>query len=393
MNFTPIIPTDLQGVIYPELLELSEEICIKSAALIGSHNPQVLYGIQELLRKVNSYYSNKIESEGTHPLDIDKALKKEFSSNSKEKKLQILSLAHIEVQRYIESSDNNPFSQDFILSIHKALYDKPQMHDFLRIAYKDSYITMIPGVLRQRDVEVGSHVAPIYTELPMLMNTFETLYKFPKHATQAQKLIYSFSSHHRLAWIHPFIDGNGRAARLALDGALLGMKLEGYGLWNISRGLARASSDYKKYLAGADIPKLGEYDGRGTLTAKGLKAYVRFMLETALDQVNYMGESLKLETLNHRIQRYSRLSTEGLVGTKPLPKYSLPLFKELLICGELPRGMVKDIIGTKDRTATTLIKDLSQRDFLESSTPKSPIRLKFNAHFASYLFPELVPQR
>jgi Fic family protein len=391
LDFTPIIPTDLQGVIDSELLELCEEVCIKSAALSGSHNPQVLDGIKELLRKVNSYYSNKIESEGTHPLDIDKALNKEFSSNQKEKKLQILSLAHIEVQRYIENSVTNPFSQDFILSIHKALYDKPKMQDFLQIEYQGGFVTMTPGVLRQRDVKVGSHVAPAYTKLPMLMNAFETLYKFPKHSTQAEKLIYAFSSHHRLTWIHPFLDGNGRVARLALDGVLLGMKLEGYGLWNISRGLARESLEYKKHLASADIQKQGEHDGRGVLTNKGLKIFVRYMLKTALDQVNYMGKALKLETLNHKIEQYVKLS--ALVGDEPLPKYSLPLFKELLICGELPRGKVKDIIGTKDRTASTLIKELIQKDFLESNTPKSPIKLKFNAHFASYLFPELVPQR
>ncbi len=397
MDFTPLIPTDLQGIIDPQLLALSEEICIKSGVLTGAHNKQVLEGIKELLRKVNSYYSNKIESEGTHPVDIDKALQKDFSSDSKERNLQILSLSHIEVQKYVEdsfkSADTNPFSLDFILSIHKELYDKPEMKDFLNIRYHDSYILMTAGALRQRDVAVGAHVAPTFTELPTLMTKFEKLYKFPKYATQAEKLIYVFASHHRLTWIHPFLDGNGRVGRLALDGALQGMHLEGYGLWNISRGLARESFSYKKYLADADIPKHGEYDGRGILTSKGLKAYVYFMLETALDQVTYMGESLKLETLNQRIEGYVKLSQEGLVGDTPLPKYSLPLFKELLVCGELPRGTVKDIIGTKDRTATTLITELTRRNFLKSTTPKSPIRLNFNAHFASYLFPELVPQR
>ncbi len=397
MDFTPIIPTDLQGIIDPELLALSEKICIKSAALIGSHNPAVIEGIKELLRKVNSYYSNKIESEGTHPLDIDKALKKEFSSNSKEKKLQILSLAHIEVQKYIEdcfdTHDKNPFSQDFILNIHKELYAKPQMKDFLQIKQHDSYILMIPGKLRQKDVKVGAHIAPSHSDLPSFLNKYEILYKFPTPSTQAQKLIYALSSHHRLTWIHSFLDGNGRTARLALDGALLSMKLEGYGLWNISRGLARESTEYKRYLAKADMIRQGDYDGRGSLSAKGLKAYVTFMLECALDQVEYMGECLKLNTLSHRMEKFIRLSEEGLLEQKPLPKHTAPLLKELLITGELPRGAVKDIIGTKDRTATTLIKELLERDFIESTTPKSPIRLKFNAYFASYLFPELIPQK
>ncbi len=53
LDFTPIIPTDLQGIIDPELLVLCGEICIKSDALSGSHNPQVLDGIKELLHKLN----------------------------------------------------------------------------------------------------------------------------------------------------------------------------------------------------------------------------------------------------------------------------------------------------------------------------------------------------
>jgi len=59
-------------------------------------------------------------------------------------------------------------------------------------------------------------------------------------------------------WIHPFVDGNGRTARLALDGAFASMKMSGYGLWNISQGLAKNSDEYKKYLAHADMPKQGE---------------------------------------------------------------------------------------------------------------------------------------
>ena len=49
-------------------------ICTKSAMLVGTHNIHIINGIEDLLRKVNSYYSNKIESEGTHPIDIEKAI-------------------------------------------------------------------------------------------------------------------------------------------------------------------------------------------------------------------------------------------------------------------------------------------------------------------------------
>jgi len=391
LDFTPLLPHDKNGNIDAELLSMAEDLCIKSATLAGSHAPQVLYGIKELLRKVNSYYSNQIESEGTHPIDIDKATRQEFSSDSKEKQLQQLSIVHIEVQKYVEKYFNDgqtPFHSAFILDVHRKLYAHPDMAHFLQIEDKENntIIEMIPGELRESNVRVGP-------ELSSFFNKYELLYRIPNHATQAKKVIFALASHHRLMWIHPFLDGNGRTARLVLDGIFTSMALEGYGLWNISRGLSRHSEDYKRYLALADMPRQGDLDSRGALSTKAFISYVKFMLEVALDQVNFMNQNLKINSLHERIERYVRLSKEGFFDTKPLPKYSELLFKELLMVGEVPRGKVMDIIHTKDRTATTLIKELIQMDFLESDTPKSAIRLKFNAHFASYIFPELIPQK
>jgi len=398
LDFTPLLPNDHNGNIDAELLSMAEELCIKSATLAGSYAPQVTYAIKELLRKVNSYYSNQIESEGTHPIDIDKATREEFSSNSKEKQLQQLSLVHIEVQKYVESyftEMQTPFHRDFILDVHRKLYAHPDMSHFLHIEDKENHktIEMIPGKLRENNLKVGQHIAPDYKELPSFFSKYEQLYKIPKHATQAKQVIFALASHHRLMWMHPFLDGNGRTARLVLDGIFSSMQLEGYGLWNISRGLSRSSADYKRYLALADMTRQGDLDGRGALSTKAFMAYIRFMLETALDQVNFMSKSLKMNSLHGRVERYVHASKEGFFDVRPLPKYSELLFKEMLVLGEVSRGKVMHIIHTKDRTATTLIRELTHMDFLESDTPKSAVRLKFNAHFASYIFPELIPQK
>ena len=219
MNFTPLLPNDVNGNIDAELLSMAEELCIKSATLAGSHAPQVLYGIKELLRKVNSYYSNQIESEGTHPIDIDKATKQEFSNDSKEKQLQQLSLVHIEVQKYVESyftEGQTPYSRDFILDVHRELYSHPDMAYFLQIEDKENHktIEMVPGKLRESNVRVGQHIAPDYSEIPSFFNKYELLYRVPNHATQAKQVIFALASHHRLMWIHSFLDGNGRTARV-----------------------------------------------------------------------------------------------------------------------------------------------------------------------------------
>jgi Fic family protein len=407
MYFTPLLPSNANGNIDAELLKKSEELCVKSAALGSAYPPAIHDGIKTLLRTVNSYYSNKIESEGTHPFDIEKASRKVFSDDIKKQQLQKLSLVHIQVQEWIEAllckgDDSAAFQRDFILDVHRRFYSHPDMEPFLYICThpengtspkEETTVKMTPGLFRERTVYVGGHTAPEYTTIPTLFNLYESSYKIPPHATLAQKMIFALASHHRLSWIHPFLDGNGRTSRLVLDGIFIGIGLQGYGLWNISRGLARRSDDYKKYLALADHPRQGDLDGRGALTLKGLKSYIGFMLEVAIDQVEYMRGVLQLNTLSQRIENYVRFSREGMYETEPLPKYSEFLLKELLVMGEIPRGNVAKIIHASDRTASTLIKKLMEMDFLESDSPKGAIRMKFNTHFASIIFPDLISNR
>jgi len=101
MYITPVLPIDIKGNIDDDLLCLAEKVCIKSASLAGNHNQIVLNSIKDLLRTTNSYYSNKIESEGTHPIDIENAMKKNFSTDEQKRNLQFLSLAYIGAQKQL----------------------------------------------------------------------------------------------------------------------------------------------------------------------------------------------------------------------------------------------------------------------------------------------------
>lgn len=396
MSFTPIIPLELDGSIDTNILNLAEEVCIKSAMLKGTHNIFITNGIKELLRKTNSYYSNKIESEGTHPIDIDKAMNQDFSNDTRQRTLQILSIVHIDVQRSLEKVSNqfeNPYSSDILLHIHKEFYSKEGMESFLKIEHENLKATMIPGELRHMNVAIGKHTAPDTKFIEHYLNEYQELYKRSLNQSKAIQLIHALCSHHRLVWIHPFLDGNGRVSRLFLDNILNKINIEGYGLWNISRGLSKREKKYKEYLALADMPAQGVTDGRGPLSKRGLTYFLKFMLETALDQVEYMGKHLQIDSLGANIDKYVRLSQEGLFDTESLPQYSELIFKELLISGEIERGRVQNIIGKKDRTATTLIGKLLQMQYLESDTPRGKLRLKFNSHFASRIIPELFPDK
>ncbi len=401
MYFTPLLPINNDGELDAELLKTSDTLCLKSAALGAGYPPQILSGIRSMLRTINSYYSNKIESEGTHPFEIEKASRKIFTGDTKHQQLQKMSLVHIGVQEWVEDllrdgDGVTPFTREFICDVHREFYSHEDMKPFLDIETvsnstdKSTIIKMLPGEFRDRLVYVGGHEAPEYTIIPTLFALYESTYKVMPSFIQAKKVIYAIASHHRLTFLHPFLDGNGRTSRLVLDGIFTGIQLEGYGLWNISRGLARNSSEYKNNLGFADVPRHGDMDGRGPLSLKGLKIYIKFMLEVALDQVEYMEKVLQLRTLSQRIENYVIFSQRGMYPKNPLPKYSEFLLKDLLLRGEIPRGKVGSIINASASTATKLIRELIDLGFLESDTPKGAIRIKFNAHFASEIFPDLM---
>lgn len=398
MYITPVIPASGSIVLSNNIIKKAEELVINSAKLTGGHNIQFINALKDLLRITNSYYSNMIESEGTHPLDIEKAMKKEFFEDEKKKDLQMLSLIHIDIQKYLESQepteDKKVYSLNTILDIHKEFYSKEEMNYALNIKYNDLEVNMIPGKLRTSDVSVGSHIAPSSDELEAYFNEFETLYNHSNNYSKTMRLIYAFCSHHRLVYIHPFYDGNGRISRLYLDYLFKMIDIEGYGLWNISRGLARNQDKYKQALAFADEPYKGSYDDdRGKLTLKGLNKFLEFILDVALDQVDYMSELIRIDTISTKITNYVEFSQKNMYhNIAPLPKHSEKIFQTLLVQGEIARNSIKDIINVSKPTAIKIVKELEQRNYIYSDAPKSPIKLKLNSHFASEIIPGLIPK-
>lgn len=187
------------------------------------------------------------------------------------------------------------------------------MENFLKIKKDDKYIDMIPGELREEDVKIGEHIAVPYQELENMMEEFNKAYNSSiKYGLKAMKILYILSSHHRFVWIHPFLDGNGRASRLLMDSLINFIGIEGYGLWNISRGLARNNLNINLFLSAADEIRVSDYDGRGNLTNKGLYRLVDFMLDVAVDQINYMKSVLVIKELSQRIENYVEFSRKNV---------------------------------------------------------------------------------
>ncbi|MEN8262272.1 MAG: Fic family protein [Nitrospirota bacterium] len=395
-RMTPLYPEKAE-----ELHDLALSVIQKSAALVHSQHPVTLRSLQELLHIINSYYSNLIEGHNTHPYDIVRAMQKEYDTEPAKRSLQLESVAHITVQggiekRLQEDSGTNIAGQEFLCHIHREFY-KQLPEEFLIVTDPDTgrESRVVPGELRRETVKVGRHVPPESDSLEALLERFGGFYEPDRHHGTA-KLVAAAAGHHRFMWIHPFLDGNGRVARLFTEAYFHRIPVLGYGLWSVSRGLARRNSDYKAALSRADATRRNDLDGRGNLSNEGLIKFCRFFLEVCLDQVEYMGDLLKLEELIQRIRHYVELRNRGMVpgpsGRKqPLRPEASGMLQEVLIHGTSTRGDVIHASGFKERTGRNLLGMLLEEGLLVSDTPKGEVRLGFPIHAAGWFFPELYP--
>jgi Fic family protein len=385
------------------LADLAIEVFTVSAETAGHVHPIVFRELEELLRLVNSYYSNLIEGNPTHPADVIRAASGHESMQPAKRAWERESIAHMEVQRLIEGRlaaepELAVASPEFISWVHEQFYTRlPQEFRYVTHPVTKERFEVVPGQLRQRAVEVGVHVGPDSNELQRFLRRFAEVYD-PVKLHGHDKLIAAAAAHHRLLWIHPFLDGNGRVARLCTDAYFRRAGVVGYGLWTISRGLARNSKDYKRMLAAADAPRQGDFDGRGNLSMARLREWCEWFLSACLDQAKYMSGLLQVGRLRERLDAYVRLRTEKIApgpdgGSIALRPEARVILLHTLAAGEVPRGEFAPLAGRSERATRTALSQLLDEGLLMSDSPKGPVRLGFPLHSLPYLFPELIPMR
>jgi Fic family protein len=371
------------------LTDLAFDLTQKSAGFRRSLPGSLLTSLADMVRSMNCYYSNLIEGHETHPVDIERALKSDYSQDARKRDLQLEAKAHIAVQAWIDNGGLKgglALTSEGVCEIHRRFCEL--LPDDLLWAEDPATrerVRLVPGELRRRDVRVGVHIAVSPGALPRFLKSFARTYG---NLGKTESLLSGAASHHRLLWMHPFLDGNGRVARL-MSHALLLERLDTGAVWSVSRGLARNVQEYKSLLANCDGPRRNDLDGRGALSEEALAEFTRFFLSVSIDQVAFMESLFQPDRLRARILLWA----EEEIRMGELPGKSGSILEAVLYRGELPRGDAAAVVGTGERQARRMVAALVEKGVLVSENPRAPLRLAFPAALASRWMPGLFPEK
>jgi len=352
--------------------------------------------LRKLLRSMNSYYTHRIEGEHTRPSDIERALQQDFSSNADLARKQRLAVAHIRTEEVCEAelsrrlADEGDaaarwlYTPDALRWLHHELFSALPPGD---LQLSDG-TAMVPGDLRQRGVAVGLHEAPTWQSLPLFMARWQDVYGRTRRGEAA--IVALAAAHHRLAWMHPFLDGNGRVARLHTHWLLHAWGLTG-GLWSPLRGFARTEGRYKALLQAADEHRRGSLDGRGNFTQAGLVDWIGYTLDVCIDQVEFMARQLDVQGMRGRIQ--AALAYEAAVVKSGVREEALNALHYLFATqAELGRADFKTMTGLGERVASSTVSALLSRGFVASDSPYGALRFAVPRHALRFYFPALWPE-
>lgn len=387
-------PLAMEPFVLPEgsrhrarLSDIAVELAGASAGFRRSLPPGVVTPLSDLVRAMNCYYSNLIEGHATHPVDIERALAGEYSQDPKQRELQHEAKAHITVQRWIDDGHlrGRATTAAGIRELHLRFSEL--LPDELLVVsdpVTGRTVNVVPGEFRRDDVKVGLHIPISAGAVPRFLDRFESVYT---QLGRSESILATAAAHHRLLWIHPFVDGNGRVARLMSHAVLL-ETLDTGAVWSVARGLARNVGTYKQHLMSCDRARRNDLDGRGALSEEALAEFTAFFLKTCLDQVRFMEELVQPDRLRQRIMLWA----EEEVRRAALPPKSGQVLEAVLFRGKLPRADVARLLGVTDRHARRIASALLDRGVLVSQGPRDPLIIAFPATLASRWMPGLFPE-
>jgi Fic family protein len=334
------------------------ELILDVESMRGALNSPALGGetiksIQEWVKIENSIRSNKIEGNQTTYVEMEEALHSGKFPKDEFKRYRILETTnHYKAEEFIDDffkREKGPafLSENLVRESHSILLKE--------IPEKAEGVPN-PGEYRKKNVRiVGSeHVPPHHLEVPALM---ASLMDYCRQAKKVEFLVSSAIAHHRFAWIHPFGNGNGRAARLFTYAMLKYGGFHFNGMVSLPRAFERDKQDYYGYLAKAD--------------AGDVVSWVKYFLRTLLVELGYWQTRLAGKKLEESIDGF----LDSLLAQKKIIKNEKKCLKIAFMVGVVTNDFLQKQLGLSRATATRILTRLADKKFLENIGKKKGYKL------------------
>ena len=186
-------------------------------------------------------YSSMIEGAATTRKEAKEMLRKKITPRDKSHQMIFNNYQTI---NFIVSHKNEPLTEELLLQVHRLMtentLDNPD--DAGRIRTNDD-VVVEDGITHE-----VVHIPPTYTEIPEFIKTLcEFVNVSDDNAAKfIHPIIKGIIVHFMIAYVHPFVDGNGRTAR-----ALFYWYMVKQGYWlteylSVSRVISRSKKKYEK---------------------------------------------------------------------------------------------------------------------------------------------------
>ena len=154
-----------------------------------------------------AYTSNEIEGNTLTRRETELAIDEQLTSGSKPIKDYMEAINHAKAFEFVLEigKNNTKIDEDFVLQLHKII------------------LTGIDGTNAGFYRSVRVHISGSKTVLPNPLKVPDLMKDFGTWLTDKTDdiLVKALEAHYRLVTIHPFVDGNGRTARLLMNAILL----------------------------------------------------------------------------------------------------------------------------------------------------------------------------
>ena len=168
-----------------------------------------LVNLQESFDIEYTYESNRIEGNTLTLMETDLVIHKGMTIDGKSLQEHQEAINHQDAIHFIREivQSNIPFNEHTLLKIHTLILQGIDRSN--------------AGVYRRDRVRISGsrHICPNPIKIPELMTGYFDFYEKNKNSMHPVEL--SANMHEKLVTIHPFIDGNGRTARLVMNLILL----------------------------------------------------------------------------------------------------------------------------------------------------------------------------